>query len=168
MTRCLIFLVAAYGLVSIETTVQLETGLVTPFGSFVWMLLPWLAILPSPSTSILAAAFYGLLIDACSNHQPGLMIAVTIASTCVLQRTVTEKSLATPVRILIVSFVCGCLMSMLVATCSLLAGGSVSAPDELARLIVTSAGIAAVFVTFVALVIRSCRRMFIPSPEVAH
>lgn len=166
MTRCLTLLVAAYWLVAIETTLQLETGLVTPYGSFVWMLLPWLATLPTPSTSILAAALYGLLIDACSNHHPGLMIAVTLASSCVLQRVLTEKSLSTPLRLLMVSFVCGCLMSMFVATCSLLVGGSASAPGELVRLIVTSSGGAAVLVTSAALGIRSCRRTLIPSSEV--
>jgi hypothetical protein len=156
MTRYLTLLVAAYTLIAIETTVQSETGLVAPFGSFVWMLLPWLATLPSPSASVLAAAFYGLLIDACSNHHPGLLIAATIVSTCVLQRMIAPKSLESPLRVFVVSFACGCLMAMLVATCSLLAGGSSAAPNDLVRAIAIPSTIAAVFSTLVAVVLQGC------------
>lgn len=168
MARSVVLLTAAYVLVSLETTLQLNPGLVTPYGSFVWMLLPWLATCSTPSRSILAAACYGLLVDACSSHHPGLMIAVTIASTCVLQRVMPRKSFETPLQILLVSFICGFLMSMLVATCSLLSGDSAASPDVLVRLIVVSSAAAAVLTTVSALVIRSCWRTFSPLPDPAH
>jgi len=156
MTRYIGLLVAAYALVVVETSLQTETGLVTPYGSFVWMLLPWLATLPSPSHSIIAAAFYGLMIDAVSNHHPGLMIAATILSTCILQRVITPKSLETTLRVFVVSFACACLMAMLVATVSMLTTSSSVTLSTLAGSIVMSSIIAATFSTLTATLLRNC------------
>ena len=143
MTRYIGLLIAAYGLIAVETSLRTETGLITPYGSFVWMLLPWLATQPSRSASILAAAFYGLMIDSVSHYHPGLMIAATILSTCILQRVITPKSLETTLRVFAVSFACACLMAMLVATCSTIAGVSLLNPAELLTEIAISSGFAA-------------------------
>jgi hypothetical protein len=168
MIRSLGLLIAAYALVVVETSLQTETGLVTPCGSFVWMLLPWLATQPSRSASILAAAFYGLLIDSVSNHHPGLMIAATILATCILQRIITQKFLETGPRVFVVSFGCACLMAMLVATFSIIAGVSVTSPIELLTGVATSSAFAALSATFVVTVFRAFQRMIIPAQSLAH
>lgn len=156
MMRYLTLLIAAYGLLAIETSLQTETGLVTPFGSFVWMLLPWLATLPSPATSILAAASYGLMIDAVSNHHPGLLIALTIICVCVLQRLITPKVLESSLRVFLTCLTCGCLMAMLVATASMLTGSSEVIPSALVSSIVISSVIAALFSTIGVTLVRAC------------
>jgi cell shape-determining protein MreD len=156
MTRYVTLLIAAYGLIAIETSLQTETGFVTPYGSFVWMLLPWLATLSSPSASIFTAALYGLMIDAVSNHHPGLLIAATIIAVCILQRMITPKSLKSAPRVFFVSTACGCLLAMLVATCSLLTASSPVNPSALLTSIVISTTLAAAFSTLVAATIRSC------------
>ncbi len=168
MIRSLGLLIAAYALVVVETSLQTETGLVTPYGSFVWVLLPWLATQPSRSTSILAAAFYGLLIDSVSNHPPGLLIAATILATCILQRIVTQKYLETGPRVFVVSSGCACLMAMLVATFSIIAGVSATSPIELLAGIATSSAFAALSATFVVTVFRAFQRMIIPAQSLAH
>jgi cell shape-determining protein MreD len=168
MIRSLGLLIAAYALVVVETSLQTETGLVTPYGSFVWVLLPWLATQSSRSTSILAAAFYGLLIDSVSNHPPGLLIAATILATCILQRIVTQKYLETGPRVFVVSSGCACLMAMLVATFSIIAGVSVTSPIELLAGIATSSAFAALSATFVVTVFRVFQRMIIPAQSLAH
>ena len=168
MIRSIGLLIAAYALVVVETSLQTETGLVTPCGSFVWMLLPWLATQPSRSASILAAAFYGLLIDSVSNHHPGLMIAATILATCILQRIITQKFLETGPRVFVVSFGCACLMAMLVATFSIIAGVSVTSPIELLTGVATSSAFAALSATFVVTAFRAFQRMIIPAQSLAH
>lgn len=168
MTRYIGLLIAAYALVVVETSLQTETGLATPYGSFVWMLLPWLATQPSRSASILAAAFYGLMIDSVSNHHPGLMIAATILSACMLQRVITPKSLETSMRVFVVSFACGCLMAMLVATCSVITSSSSVNPAELLSGIAISSAFAALLATSVVAVCRTCQRSFNPAESLAH
>lgn len=161
MTKYVTLLIAAYVLLTIETSFQIDTGLVSPCGSFVWMLLPWLATIPSPSHSIFAAAVYGLMIDAASSHHPGLMIAVSVVSVCVLQRVLTPKSLESPIRIFTTSLLCSCLMAMLVATVSMLTSSSPVNPLTLTASIGFSSVIAASFTTFVTTVVRSCGTVFI-------
>lgn len=168
MIRSLGLLIAAYALVVVETSLQTETGLVTPYGSFVWVLLPWLATQPSRSTSILAAAFYGLLIDSVSNHPPGLLIAATILATCILQRIVTQKFLETGPRVFVVSSGCACLMAMLVATFSIIVGVSATSLIELLAGIATSSAFAALSATFVVTVFRVFQRLIIPAQSLAH
>jgi hypothetical protein len=168
MTRYLTLLIAAYGLLAIETALQTETGLVTPFGSFVWMLLPWLATLPSPSTSILAAAGYGLMIDAVSNHQPGLLIAVTIVAVSILQRLITPKALGSSQRVFLTSLACGCLMAMLVATVSMLMGSSPVVSSVLVSSIIISSVTAALFTTFVATLARACGTVLAINQSATH
>ncbi|NQV27468.1 MAG: hypothetical protein HQ518_24220 [Rhodopirellula sp.] len=167
MTRYFTLLAAAYGLLAIETTLPTGTGLVTPYGSFVWMLLPWLATLPSPSASIVAAAAYGLMIDAFSNLHPGLLIAGTIASTGVLQRIISPKSLETPLKIFVVSVACGILMAMLVATCSMATRPAPVAPSFLASSILTSTLIATLLTTLTVVTLRSCGRVLMPNQNAA-
>lgn len=162
MTRYIALLAAAYGLLAIESSQASAAGLFTPHGSFVWMLLPWLATLPNATHAVLSAAIYGLMLDAFSNHHPGLLMAATIAATCVLQRVIASKSLETSPRVFIVSFVCGCLMAMLVATCSILAGGSSTSPAELAGSIAASSAFAAVVMTVVVGVFRSGLKPLVP------
>ncbi|MDA0917607.1 MAG: hypothetical protein O2945_00920 [Planctomycetota bacterium] len=168
MIRSLGLLIAAYALVVVETSLQTETGLVTPYGSFVWVLLPWLATQPSRSTSILAAAFYGLLIDSVSNPPPGLLIAATILATCILQRIITQKFLETGPRVFVVSFGCACLMAMLVATISIIAGSASVNPAELLSGIAISSAVASLLVTSVVAVFRVFQRMIIPAQSLAH
>lgn len=168
MTRYIGLLTAAYTLVVIETSLQTETGLVTPYGSFVWVLLPWLATQSSPSASILAAAFYGLLIDSVSNYHPGLMIAATILATCILQRVLTQKSLDTSPRVFVVSFACACLMAMLVATCSIIAGASFTNPIELLTGIAISSAFATLSTTFVVTVCRTIQQAVMSTESLAH
>jgi hypothetical protein len=168
MTRYIGILIAAYALVVVESSLQTETGLVTPYGSFVWMLLPWLAAQPSRSASILAAAFYGLMIDSASNHHPGLMIGATILSTCILQRVITPKSLETTLRVFVVSFACACLMAMLVATCSTIAGSSFVNPTELLSGIAISSGFAAFLATSVVTVVRVFQQALMPTESLAN
>lgn len=168
MTRYVTLLIAAYALITIETSLQTESGLVTPYGSFVWMLLPWLATLPSPSVSIFASALYGLMIDAVSNHNPGMLIAVTIIAVCVLQRMITPKSLESAPRILFVSIVSGCLLAMLVATCSLLTASLPVDPSVLLTSIAISLIVAATVSTLSSVVIRSCGNVVTQSPSPVH
>jgi hypothetical protein len=168
MTRYLTLLIAAYGLIAIETSLQTETGLVSPYGSFVWMLLPWLATVPSPSSSIVAAALYGLMIDAVSNHHPGLLIAATIIAVCILQRMITPKSLESLPRVFLVSTACGCLLAMLVATCSLLTTSSPVNPSVLLTSIAISSIIAATFSTLCSAVFRSCGNVFALNSSQSH
>lgn len=168
MTRYIGLFIATYILVVVETSLQTETGLVTPYGSFVWMLLPWLATQSSPSASILAAACYGLMIDSISNHHPGLMIAATILATCILQRVLAQKSLETSPRVFVVSFACTCLMAMLVATCSIIAGTSFTNPIELLTSIVISSAFAALSATSVVTVFRVFQRVLMPTERLAH
>lgn len=168
MTRYIGLAIAAYTLVIVETSLQTETGLVTPFGSFVWMLLPWLATQPSRSVSILAAAAYGLLIDSASNHHPGLMIAASILSTCILQRVITPRSLETASRAFLTSFACSCLMAMLVATGSILAQSSAANPAELTTGIAVSSAFAALLTTSVVTVVRIFHQAFMPVESLAH
>lgn len=168
MTRHIGLAIAAYALVVVETSLQTETGLVTPFGSFVWMLLPWLATQSSRSASILAAAFYGLMIDSVSNHHPGLMIAATILSACMLQRVIAPKLLETSLRVFVVSFACGCLMAMLVATCSIIAGSSIVNPTDFLSKIAISSAFAAFLATSVVTVFRVCHQAFMPVESLAH
>ena len=156
MTRYATLIIAAYSLIAIETALQTETGLVTPYGSFVWMLLPWLATRPSPSASIFAGAFYGLMIDSVSNHHPGLLIASTIIAVCILQRMITPKSLESTPRVFLVSTACGCLLAMLVATSSLLTASSPVDPSALLTSIAISSMVAATLSTLVTTLIRNC------------
>ncbi|MDA0283049.1 MAG: hypothetical protein O3B13_05595 [Planctomycetota bacterium] len=168
MTRYFTLLLAAYGLLAIESSLRPETGLVTPHGSFVWMLLPWLATLPNTTHAVLAATIYGLTLDAFSSHQPGLLMAVTIVATCVLQRAITAAALETSSRIFIVSFVCGCLMAMLVAASSILAGASTAAPEQLAASIAISSALAAAVMTIVVAAVLSILRIVSPVRNPAH
>lgn len=168
MTRYVTLLIAAYALIAIETSLQTESGLVTPYGSFVWMLLPWLATLPSPSASIFASAFYGLMIDAVSNHNPGILIAATIIAVCILQRMITPKSLKSAPRIFFVSMVSGCLLAMLVATCSLLTASLPVDPSVLLTSIAISLIVAATVSTLSSVVIRSCGNVVTQSPSPVH
>ena len=168
MTRSVGLLIAAYALVIVETSLQTETGLVTSYGSFVWMLLPWLATLPSRSASIVTAAFYGLMIDSVSNHHPGLMITATILSTCILQRVITPKSLETTLRVFVVSFACGCLMAMLVATCSTIAASSSVNPTELLSGIAISSGFAAFLATSIVTVVRVFQQALMSTESLAN
>ncbi len=168
MTRYVTLLIAAYALIAIETSLQTESGLVTPYGSFVWMLLPWLATLPSPSASIIASAFYGLMIDAVSNHHPGMLIVATIIAVCILQRMITPKSLESARRIFFVSMVSGCLLAMLVATCSLLTASSPVDPSVLLTSIAISLIVAATVSTLSSVVIRSCGNVVTQSPSPVH
>jgi len=162
VTRYLALLAAAYCLLAIESSQVSAAGLFTPHGSFVWMLLPWLATLPNSKHAVLAAAIYGLMLDAISSHHPGLLMAVTIVTTCVLQRVITSAAVETSPRVFIVSFACGCLMAMLVATSSILVGGSSSSPIELAGSIAASSAFAAVVTTVVVGVFRSCAKPLMP------
>ena len=159
--------IAAYVLIAIETSLQTETGLVTPYGSFVWMLLPWLATLPS-SGSIFASAFYGLMIDAVSNHHPGLLIAATVIAVCIMQRMITPKSLESSPRVFLVSMLSGCLLAMLVATCSLLTASSPVDPSALLTSIAISLIVAATVSTLGSVVIRGCGNMFTQAPSPVH
>ena len=168
MTRYFTLLFAAYGLVVIETSLRSESGLVTPYGSFVWMLLPWLATHPSRSASVVAAAIYGLMIDAVSNHPPGLLIAATIVVTSVLQKVITPKSLETPSRIFVVNFVCGCLMAMLAATRSVFFEASPVTPSTLVGAIAFSSAIAAGFTTLAAGLLRGCGTLLTTNQSPAH
>lgn len=168
MTRYVTLLIAAYLLIAIETSLQTETGLVTPYGSFVWMLLPWLATLPSPSASIFASAFYGLMIDAVSNHHPGLLIGATVIAVCIMQRMITSKSLESSPRVLLVSIVSGCLLAMLVATCSLLTASSPVNPSALLTSIAISLIVAATVSTLASVAIRGCGNMFTQAPSPVH
>jgi len=168
MTRYVTLLIAAYALIVIETSMHTESGLVTPYGSFVWMLLPWLATLPSPSASIFASAFYGLMIDAVSNHSPGMLIAATIIAVCILQRMITPKSLESAPRIFFVSIASGCLLAMLVATCSLLTASLPVDPSVLLTSIAISLIVAATVSTLSSVVIRSCGNVVTQSPSPVH
>ena len=168
MTRYIGILIAAYALVVVESSLQTETGLVTPYGSFVWMLLPWLAAQPSRSASILAAAFYGLMIDAVSNHHPGLLIAATILAVCILQRMITPKSLESSPRVFLASAACGCLLAMLVATCSLLTSSSPVVPPALLTSIAFSTVVAATFSTLSSVAVRGCGKLVLPRQSPAH
>lgn len=161
MTKYATLLIAAYGLLAIETSLQTDTGLVSPCGSFVWMLLPWLGTMPSRSASIVAAAAYGLMMDAVSSHPPGLMIAVSIVAVCMLQRVLSPKALESSTRIFLTSLLCSCLMAMLVATVSMLTSSSPVNPLTLTASIGFSSVIAASFTTFVTTVVRSCGTVFI-------
>lgn len=168
MIRYVTLLIAAYVLIAIETSLQTETGFVTPYGSFVWMLLPWLATLPSSSASIFASAFYGLMIDAVSNHHPGVLIAATIIAVCVLQRMITPKSLESSPRVFLVSMVSGCLLAMLVATYSLLTASAPVDPAALLTTIAISLIVAATVSTLSSAVIRGCGNMFIQALSPVH
>lgn len=168
MTRYVTLLIAAYSLTAIETSLQAETGLVTPYGSFVWMLLPWLATLPSSSTSIFAAAFYGLMIDAVSNHHPGLLIAATIIAVCILQKKIAPKSLESAPRVFVVSMACGCLLAMLVAMCSLLTTSSPANPSGVLTSIFISSIVAATFSTLCSAVFRNCGTILTFNPVQNH
>ena len=168
MTRNIRILIAAYALVVVETSLQTSAGAVTPYGSFVWMLLPWLATHPSRSASILAAAAYGLLIDSASNHHPGLMIAATILATCILQRVITSKSLETASRVFLTSSACACLMAMLFATGSILVESSAVNPTELLTGIAISSAFAALLTTSVVTVVRVFHQTFMPAESLAH
>jgi len=168
MNRYVTLLIAAYALIAIETSLQTESGLVTPYGSFVWMLLPWLATLPSPSASIFASAFYGLMIDAVSNHSPGVLIAVTIIAVCILQGMITPKLLESAPGIFFVSMVSGCLLAMLVATCALLTASSTVDLSVLLISIAISLIVAATVSTLSSVVIRSCGNVVTQPPSPVH
>jgi hypothetical protein len=168
VTRYFALLAAAYGLLAIESSQVSAAGLFTPHGSFVWMLLPWLATLPNSKHAVLAAAMYGLMLDALSNHHPGLLMASTIVATCVLQRVITSAALETLPRVFVVSFACGSLMAMLVATCSILAGGSYESSVVLAGSIAASSVFAAVVATVVVGVFRSGTKSLMPVQGSAH
>lgn len=162
MIRYFTLLTAAYGLLAIETTLGFESGVATPHGSFVWMLLPWLATTPSKNAAIATAAFYGLMVDSFSSHHPGILMAATILATCVLQRVIAANALETSVRVFVVSFMIGCLMAMLLATTSLLSGATSGSPAELAGSIATSSAFAALLVTIVVATVRSILRVATP------
>ena len=162
MTRYLTLSAAAYALLAVESALRTESELVTPYGSFVWLLLPWLAMLPSSGAGVLAAAVYGLMLDSLSGHHPGLMLAVTVLSTAVLQRTLPDSSLETAPRVFLVSFVCATLMAMLVATASLLVGSGSIDPVQLVTSIAVSSAAAAVTATVVVAAAHASRRLIQP------
>ena len=108
------------------------------------------------------------MIDAVSNHHPGLMIAATILVTCILQRIITPKFLETGPRVFVVSSGCAGLMAMLVATFSMLAGISFTSPFELLAGIATSSAFAALLTMFGVSVGRLFQRAILPAQSPAH
>lgn len=165
MTRYIVLLLAAYGLLAVESALPPDFALATPHGSFLWMLLPWLATLPSPNSAIIAAAGYGLMLDALTNHHPGLLIAVTIVAVSVMRWGITETALETSPRVFIVSFLCSTVLAMLSATCTLLTGTLSATPVVLLTSIAAASAFAALITTGIVASYRVCVRPMMPTQE---
>jgi len=87
---------------------------------FVWLIIPWFAVLLPRAPGVIAATIYGLLADCLANGTPGVLAGVCIAGTYLLQRVLDARSLQTCLQVLIVSFLCSLFLSMLLVTLKLL------------------------------------------------
>jgi len=168
MTRYVLMLFAAYGLLAIESALPQSFAMATPYGTFLWMLLPWLATLPDTNTAILASAVYGLMLDALTGHHPGLLIAVTVIAVCVLRQVISTAALETCPRVFIVSFICGTVMAMLLATSSILAGTLSVSPVELITSITVSTASASLVAATMVTMFRVFARQSMSTQELVQ
>lgn len=142
MFRVLTILGLAWLLVSVESTLR-QSAIGTPYGSFVWLLLPWLAVVQPASGGLVAAGVYGFLLDCLGSHHPGVMFGLTVISVFTLQRLMPRNGLTSSPRIFAVSFVCCCLMAMVVSMVTAVTNGRAAQPWEVASSIALSAVMAA-------------------------
>jgi len=154
LVRTLLLVVAAYLLVAVESAVQ-HAGPGNPYGCFVWLLLPWLAVFPSGRGAILLAGGCGFVLDCLSGHHPGLILAATVLATLGLQRLLLPAWLATASRVFLVSFGTCCLMALLTAGLIGITEGNPASPRDIAVSIAVSSAIAAGFATAAVSVFRS-------------
>ena len=88
--------------------------------AFVWLMIPWFAVLLPRAPGVIAAMVYGLLADCLASGTPGVLAGVCIAGTYLLQRVLDGKSLQTFLSVVTVSFVCSLFLAMLLTTVRLL------------------------------------------------
>jgi hypothetical protein len=105
----------------------LESALAAPAGSpgtFVWLLIPWLAVELRGAAGILSGVVLGVFIDGLSGLHPGAGVAVSVLAVTGLQFVLDDESLSSPVRVCIVSLLTSLALGMLFQTIGVLFGSA--------------------------------------------
>ncbi|MFP6764341.1 MAG: hypothetical protein VB858_12010 [Planctomycetaceae bacterium] len=88
--------------------------------TFIWLLIPWFAVLLPGASGVIVATIYGLLADCLASGPPGVLAGICIAGTYLLQRALDGKSLRSFPRVVSICFVSSLFLSMLLTTVRLL------------------------------------------------
>ncbi len=110
--KLLCLIIAAYFALAFETTIAPDLFGAMRCGIFLWPIVPFIALLLRPSSSIVFAACYGLAIDALGSGRLGVCSILCVLAVLLLQRVCTAAALSKLGRTIGLTFATSVALSM--------------------------------------------------------